>query len=308
MASLKSMHVFLPLSIGFFLCLHVVAAHRKLNINKRLLMSSSTFYNAFDHKNTNTFDANHNTFSPSANKDGTNANSENNANRYSDIADSEFSNANSENNANRYSDIADSEFSTKPYTNSHSYNALNPNRFASSYSKNANLPLSTSNTHQANGVQHSFPNTNEFSSPSSSSTYGGKFPNSYEGSLPDARNEYNKQSFPSNDQPGMHGSHDAKSLFYGSPSREQALSQSPSNYQTTSYNPFYHFDEPKKGDNYVSDVAYKNEKPVTNYDKFFNTPTIHKNEVEGSATSSPFGRPQFPVSDHDLTYGHVQVP
>ncbi|MCO5588509.1 hypothetical protein L7F22_042466 [Adiantum nelumboides] len=295
MASLKSMHVFLPLSIGFFLCLHVVAAHRKLNINERLLMSSSTFYNAFDPKNTNAFDANHinthNTFSPSANKDGTNANSENSA--------------------NRYSDIDDSEFSTNPYTNSHSYNAFNPNSFdSSSYSKNANLPLSTSNTHQANGV-HSFPNTNEFSSPSSSSTpsrYAGKFPNSYEASLPDARNEYNKQSFPSNDQPNLYGSHDAKSLFYGSPSREQALSQSSLNYQTTSYNPFYQFDEPKKGNNHVSDVVYKNEKPVTNYDKFFNTPTIHKNEVEGSATSSQFVRPQFPVSDHDLTYGHVQVP
>ncbi|KAI5079111.1 hypothetical protein GOP47_0006782, partial [Adiantum capillus-veneris] len=311
MASLTSLHVFLPLSIVFFFfCSHEVAAHRKLNLNKqlpttnnRVLMSSSTFYNAFDTNNPNAFDATHTNF-----------------NHYA--SSKEGASVNYDNSASKFNDIVDSEFNANSYTNTHGNNDINTNGYTNSYRNNANQPLSTSNTQQANGAQHGFPTAFEFSSPSSStststpSLYGDKFPSSFEASLPDAQNGYSKQSFPSNDQQGFYGSHDAKSFFYTSPSmgvdapslsKEQSLSQSSANSYEASYNPFHEVDE-LKSNNHASEFRFKNEKPVTNYDSFFNSPTIHKSEVGDPTTSSPFGAQKFPLSDHDLTYGHVQVP
>ncbi|KAI5079112.1 hypothetical protein GOP47_0006783 [Adiantum capillus-veneris] len=299
MASLKSqLHVFLPLSfVVFLLCSPTVeAAHRKLNLNKqlpstnnRVLMSSSTFYNAFDTNNPNAFDATHTNF-----------------NHYA--SSKEGANVNYDKSANRLNDIANSELNANSYTDTRGNNAFRTN----SYRNNANQPLDTSNNPQANGAQHSYPTTLGFSSPSSSNT-----PSPYydQASLPDAGNGYGKQSFPWNDQQSFHGSqYDAKSFFYSSPStvdtslsKEQGLSQSSLNYET-SYNPFHQMDE-LKSNNHAYEFGFKSEKPVTNYDGFFNSPTIHKNEAEVStAATSSFGQQNFPLGDHDLTYGHVQVP
>ncbi|KAH7415577.1 hypothetical protein KP509_14G052900 [Ceratopteris richardii] len=166
--------------------------------------------------------------------------------------------------------------------------------------------------HQGNGEQNDQHTEYQVPFPSSSRSpfpYSDKFPGSFF-DVPSSNRltpTNDKKNFPLTDQQGLYNSApETKRSWENRPTtdasafEDQNLSRSPSSSSAMSKDngSFSNYKELNHNSR-APTFDFKNYKPVSNYDSFFNSPTVYKDDINAS---------QFPLDEHDVTYGHVQAP